>query len=105
MTRTTNARIIDRERMDIQKLCFALKFVMIIILIISFVAGCTTEKKEWQETVSENTIESYQIFMEHNPESSFCDSAKVAIRKIIFEARGDIMDFCYSKLIRRLPRY
>ena len=89
--------------MDIQKLTVAPIFVMIIILIILFVAGCATEKKDWQEAVSENTIESYQTFMEHHPESSFCDSANIAIRKITFErAQSKLI---MAQLINTIPAY
>jgi small nuclear ribonucleoprotein (snRNP)-like protein len=44
--------------------------------------GCSSEKKDWNQTKSINKIERYADFIKEYPESQYVDSAKVLIKEI-----------------------
>ena len=50
------------------------------LLILTILIGCNKTEKRWNETMSSNTIDSYDSFILEYPESNYADSAK---RKII----------------------
>jgi hypothetical protein len=54
-------------------------FIIIFLFVLN---GCSTEKKDWNQTRTNNTIDSYTAFIKQHPESQHVDSAKVLIKEI-----------------------
>jgi len=60
----------------------AKKYPWLLIIVIFAVAGCATKHSHWQKTVSENTAEAYEEFLEKYPESSYAEKAKDKIMEL-----------------------
>ncbi len=61
----------------------ALLSVTVLLLL---TAGCSEERKAWNEVKSVGTVEAYEAFLEEHPESPFRDRCVDALREIHWEA-------------------
>ena len=60
-------------------------FFFIIIISTTFLSCCASDEKAWQTAVAENTIESYEEYLEKYPEGIFVEEAMEAIDELMWE--------------------
>ena len=60
--------------------CLILALVMVLIL-----SGCATDEKAWQEAANQNTIESYDAYLEKYPEGEYALEAKEKSEALLWQ--------------------
>ena len=58
---------------------------IILLLMITFSVKCFSQEGEWRRAQSDNTIESYQNFIDNYPNSEHTESAKVSLLKLEYD--------------------
>lgn len=67
-----------------QKHKFHNKWLILAIIAALLLVSCSSEKRDWAKAESENTIQSYENFLECHPESSFANTAKSRLELLYF---------------------
>jgi len=63
------------------------KKLLIPVLLFFFIfSSCSTQKEDWENAESENTIAAYESFLKQHPKGKYVDSANVKIEELIWQS-------------------
>ena len=80
-------------------------FLLVMVVVLVFIAGCASEKKDWEKAKSENTITAYEEFLKQYPKGEFADQSRTRIEKIYFKrAQTKNTIPAYKDFLKRYPK-
>ncbi len=85
-----------------QKLRFFLLFIITITLL--FISGCATEDQTWQEALDNDTVESYNAFLEEYPDGEYAREAKDKLELLLWREANKIKTIeGYEEYLEKYP--
>ena len=97
---------------------------LLVAIVLVFMVGCASEKRDWEKAKLQNTIPAYETFLRTHPQSSLMDSARSRIEKLYKErdpafintrtirlivkqsyGKADAISLPFEELAQRLSKY
>jgi len=62
-----------------------IKYTIVMLFVFIIIFGCTSKKKNWENTKLKNTTLSYENYLNKYPQGLYSDSAKIHLEKLYFQ--------------------